>query len=408
MAIKKWRGGAAAVGQVTRITFSAYTIGVTYSVTINGKSVSYTALAATIGDVAAGLVAAWQSTTEPEFGEVTPSSSSGLLLTAISLGVPFTVTASATGGVTSTITTVTAPTGPNWFNNAQNWEGGSLPSAADDLVFEMSAVDVLYGLVDATNYASLTFDSTFTGAVGLPATNARGYREYRSRFLKLGDGSSAYAITAGLGSGRQATRLLVDVFGTDAAIQVYGSGNYGGDELPIVFKNMGSASTLDQFGGSIKLDADSSATLAAVRVTPSSNTQTRLVAGALVACGAMTVAGGDVELQGSATSLTASNRATVRTVLAATCPTVTVGDGARVLWGSSDGISTKANVQSQGTLDFGGSGDPKTVAACDLFSGGALLDPLGAVTFTNPIAIKGCKLSDTTLDLGRNRNVQVS
>lgn len=408
MAVKKWRGGAAAVGQVTRITFSAYTIGVVYTVTINGKSLSFEATVGTISHVADGLVLAWQSTTEPEFAEATPSNSSGLLLTATTLGVPFTVTASATGGVTATVTEVTAPTGPNHFDNAINWEGGSLPSAADDLVFEQGTYDVLYGLVSTSNFASLTFDSTFTGAVGLPIQNARGYREYRSRFLKLGDGSSAYVVTIGLGSGRQATRILLDAFGTDAAVQVYGSGNYGGDELPIVIKNAGSASTLDLFGGSVKLDADSSATFAAVRVTPGSNSQTRLVTGALVACGAVTVAGGDVELQGNSTSLTASNRAVVRTVLAALCPTVTVGDGARVNWGSSVGISTKANVQAQGTLDFSGSADPKTVAACDVFPGGALLDPIGVVTFTAAIAIKGCKIGDVTLDLGRNRNVQVS
>lgn len=408
MAVKKWRGGAAAVGQVTRITWSAYTSGVTYTVTINGKSISYTASASTIANVSDGLVAAWLATTEPEFGEATPTSSSGLLLTAITLGVPFTVTGSATGGVTITVTAVTAPTGPNWFDNAQNWDGGSLPSAGDDLVFEMSAVDVLYGLVNTDNYDSLTFDSTYTGAVGLPATNTRNYREYRSRFLKLGDGTSAYAVTVGLGSGRQATRLLLDIFDTDATVQIYGSGNFGGDELPIVLKNAGSASTLDMFGGSVKLDADTSATFAAVRVTPGPNSQTKLVSGPLVANGAVTVAGGDVELQGNSTSLVASNRANVRTVLAALCPTVTVGDGARVNWGSSEGISTKANVQNQGTLDFSGSADPKTVADCDVYPGGSLLDPLGVVTFTNPIAVKGCKIGDVTLDLGRNRNVQVS
>lgn len=408
MAVKKWRGGAAAVGQVTRITFSAYTSGQTYTVTINGKSISFVATAGTIANVVDGLIAAWQATTEPEFSEATASSSSGLLLTAITLGYPFIVTASATGGITATVASVTAATGPNFFNNAQNWEGGSLPVAGDELVFEQSNVDVLHELVNTANFAKLVFDSTFTGAVGLPATNARGYREYRSRFLKLGDGSSAYAVTIGLGSGRQATRLLLDVFGTDAAIQVYGSGNFGGDELPVVIKNAGNLSTLDQFAGSVKLDADSSATFAAIRVTPGSNSQCRLVTGPLVACGVVTAAGGEVELQGNSTSLTASNRALVRTVLAALCPTVTVGDGARVSWGSSEGISTKANVFSQGTLDFAGSADPKTVAACDLYASGALLDPNGVVTFTAAIAIKGCKLSDVTLDLGRNRNVQVS
>jgi hypothetical protein len=410
MATKYWRGGAAAVGQVTTITFSAYTSGQTYTCTINGKSISYLAVASTITDVVNGLLAAWQATTEPEFAEATPTNSSGLRLTAITLGVPFTVTASATGGITATVTATTAPSGPNFFTNAQNWVGGSLPSSGDHLVFENSTVDLLYSIEDtATNYGNITVDSSFTATIGLPAMNSANYAEYRPRFLKLGDGSSGYNLTIGMGNGRQSSRILIDANAGDVVATIYGTGFSSNAESPVVIKNNGSASTLDLYSGSVYLDADTSGTLSAVRVTPAQNAQAiKLTASATVACGAVVASGGEIEIRGGATSIVAGNNAIAKFVMAATCPTVTVKDGARILWNSTAGITTKMFIQGRGTIDFSGNGAAKTVAATDLYAGGTVRDPIGNVTYTGGIAIQGAKLSDCTIDVGTGRTLAVS
>lgn len=94
-----WRGDAPAVAQVSRITPGSVEIGDTFSVTINGKSVTVTATAATAASVVALLVSAIAASNLPEFREVVASADSGtLLLTAATAGRPFIATASAGNG----------------------------------------------------------------------------------------------------------------------------------------------------------------------------------------------------------------------------------------------------------------------------------------------------------------------
>ena len=411
MALKKWRGGAAAIAQVTRITFSAYTSGQTYTCTINGKSISYTAGASTLADVAAGLVAAWLASTYPEFVEVTPSSSSGLLLTGVYAGEPFEVSATATGGITSTVASVTACTGPNWFTDPVNWEGGVAPAATDDLLFADSTFSCLYGIVDVVNnYGDITIDSTYAGAaIGLPINHTRGYREYRPRFLKLGDGSSAFAVTIGLGTGRQPSRVLIDANGADVALAIYGSVNTSGDDEPIMLHNPGALSEVDVYSGTLRVDADTSGELAELRITPGSQSQNsiKVVVTERVDAGVIVQSGGTLEVRGDSTSYNGSAQAIVDFVLASTCPTITVATGAEARWRSSAGITTKLNVYSEGKITFAGSGAAKTVTAADIYNRGSIDDPLGIVTWTAGIALKGCSLSECTINLGRNRTINV-
>jgi trimeric autotransporter adhesin len=101
MAIKIWRGDAPAVAQVVRITPANVLIGDTFSVTINGKSVTVTATASTAANVVDKLVAAIGATEIAEFSElIATNEANTLLLTAAEPGVPFTVTASAVNGST--------------------------------------------------------------------------------------------------------------------------------------------------------------------------------------------------------------------------------------------------------------------------------------------------------------------
>lgn len=406
MAIKVWRGAALDVAQVTTITFSSYVSTYVYTVTINGKDVSYIATAATIGDIVDGLIAAIQASPEPEFGEITATSDSGLILTSVNLGQPFTVSASATIG-SATVTETVAATGKNFFDNADNWEGGVAPVAADDLVFKNNDVSVLYGLEDTTNYTSITFDSTYTGQVGLPAESSASYREYRPRFLKLGDGTSAFAITIGQGNGGQSSRIFID--GNDASldVSVYATGNSTDEAYPLVIKNFDIVSEMNVFGGSIQLDADTSASLAKLNITPHDQRQVDVQALENVACGVVIQSGGSLAVRGGADSIDASDGAQAYFSGSATCPTIRVATGARVIWASSAGITTDVFVYNGGTIDFSQNADPKTVADAAIYQDGTWLDPLGVVTLGDGLEIAGAKLSDVQVDIGRDKKIAV-
>lgn len=410
MAVIKWKGGAQAVAQVTTITFSAYTSGQTYTVVINGKSVSYTAGASTAADVVSGLQAAIAASGGAEFSTMTASGTTTLILTGNNPGEPTTITASATGGITATVTATTAATGPNHFNNASNWVGGALPSAGDDLVFEDSTYGVLYALEDTTNYGDITIDSTFTGEIGLPVQNATGYREYRPRFLKLGDGTSSYALTVGLGTGRQPPRVFIDANAADVTAKIYNSGQGISDEMPVIIRNTGGASTLDVYSGKVHIDADSSGSLTTLRITPADGgtNNVYVLIDETVAAGAIIQTGGTLEVRGSASSIDASNNAQARFVLAAACPVIVVANGATVYWESTAGITTSISVHARGSVDFARNVSAKTVAAAALYASGSITDPLGIVTWTTGVDLLGCSIQDVTLDLGRSRTITPS
>ena len=409
MAIKTWRGGAAAVTQITTITYSAYTSGETYTLTINSKDVTFLATVSTIANVIAGLVAAIAASAEPEFAEFSAVSNSGLVLTGNTAGNPFVITSTATDSITATVTATQASTGPNFFNNADNWEGGSVPSAADDLVFSGSSVSLEHALVDATIYGNITIDSTYSGNIGLPADNVGGYREYRPRFLKLGDGSSAFSVIIGQGTGRQSNLIQIDGNNATVNAAIYNTGNSTTSDFPVVIKNTDNSSVCDVFGGSVKFDADTSGALSQLRVTPGQGANgVQVEASTTVACGTVTAAGGSLAIRGSATLLKASDGAQVTLSNAATCPTVNVSSGATVFWSSTAGITTKAFVFHQGTLDFSLSASTKAVQACDLFYGGIVRDPIGIVTYTTSIVLQGAKLSEVQLDVGRGRTIGIS
>lgn len=409
MANAYWIGRAKAVAQVTTITFSAYTSGTTYTLTVNGKSVTFTATTSVEQDILTGLQAAWTNATEAEFSEATAlgTAGTGLVLTGVTAGQTFTVTASVTSG-TPTVTATTAATGPNHWSNAENWQGGSSPSASDDIILRDSAVSILYGLVDATNYTSVTVEASYTGEIGLPATNAAGYPEYRQRELKLGNGASAIALTIGLGEGNFSPFINYDCNGAECNATIYGSGNSTSSERPVTIRNTGASSDIAVHGGQCYFTAASSGTIATLRVLPYDNANVDVWVDSVTSAGVITASGGILTVEGASTSIEASENAVVTFLGTATCPTVNVSSGAQVNWNSSAGITTRLRSYPGGTVSFAGHGSAKTVAAANLYSGGSILDPLGIITWTADIVLEGCKIEDVNLDLGRGRTVGVS
>lgn len=112
MTLKIWRGDAPAVAQQTRITPSSVEIGDVFTLTINGKSISVTATAATVSNVCSLLAAAIAASTIAEFREFTVTNAgSSLLLTASTAGVPFIVTGGTGNGSSPGLTVATTTEG---------------------------------------------------------------------------------------------------------------------------------------------------------------------------------------------------------------------------------------------------------------------------------------------------------
>ena len=159
MAIKYYKGTATAVAQVDTFTpGGTIEVGDIFTLTRTGEdgstaAVSFTATATTVANVAAGLMAAWNASTNALHTPVTASGGvTAVVLTADTAGVPFIVAATTTNGGaadTQTLTraATTANSGPSDYNTAANWSDSAVPANGDTIIFDgrMSAA-ISYGL----------------------------------------------------------------------------------------------------------------------------------------------------------------------------------------------------------------------------------------------------------------------
>lgn len=180
MATNRWVGGAAAFSQNTYITPASVATGNVYQLTMNGKSVQYVAIGGdTVALVIAGLVvAATASTAPPEFTEVTwTSQTTYLLATALTPGVPFTVTATAFGG-TATITVQNGLATPVASGLSASGSGGTLTNATT-YFYRVSALNAFGESLASTEVSQATPGGPNTCTVTIPWAAISGATSYR-------------------------------------------------------------------------------------------------------------------------------------------------------------------------------------------------------------------------------------
>lgn len=417
MATVQFTGRAAAVAQVTKIVFSSIVATNTYSVTVNGKTISAVATGTSLATLLDALIASWGASAEPEHRALVAAyhrdsggTIDGLMLTAAKAGVPWTVTAAATTGL-ATVTQDTNASGPNFFNVDANWSTGSMPSAGDTLELIDCSVSILYGLVVTTNFAALKIYASYTGQIGLPAWNTDGYAEFRTRFLTLGDGTVPIAVTIGEGVGNHAPSIRYNANDAATTLVIF-DGQSNSTNYPIEITDMKSTSTGVVYGGGVLIDDSTTGTLVSLKVMARSGSRTKPK---VKTTSRMTVTatevygqGAEVELNGSGTTLVVRDNAKAITRSAAAIGTVTASGRGVISWQSSGGIGTKLNVQTDGDVDFSEQVEAKTIAACDIARGGRIRDPYKVVTWTTGVALQdGARLADVTLDLGPGVTVSV-
>ena len=177
MAIKIWQGDAVAVAQSGTVDIGTGHASGVYVLTAtdeagNTVAVSDTSTSATNTVIAASLADAWNASGSPVAQRVTASVSGvRITLTADTAGVPFTIASSGSGGdaTIGSYTAVTANSGPNDYNTAENWADGSKPSADDDDVYltPENNEGILWGLNQSgTEIDSFHVEPGYSGTIG--------------------------------------------------------------------------------------------------------------------------------------------------------------------------------------------------------------------------------------------------
>lgn len=200
MATKRWLGNAAAVTDLWTLSLSGTVASQTYTMTVNNKNVTYVAGPSdTVSTIFAGLAAAWAASAIPEFQELTAAALpiggpfTSMTLTQNLAGRPSAISVSTSGAATFSIANTTPATGPNFFDNAQNWSGGVAPANSDTLVFDNGSVACCYNINSSLTGVTLNVNPGYSGTIGLPFINASGnvaYAEYRTTSLTLAGGTA--------------------------------------------------------------------------------------------------------------------------------------------------------------------------------------------------------------------------
>jgi hypothetical protein len=401
-ATKTWTGNAADVKQImTLVPGGTWAAGETATLTINGKSVVVTINANnTTANVATALKEAWAASSRldgtgstdatstaggQEYGEFTEAaagvSSSTVTLTAIKAGKPITLSVSETAAAgTLTLATTQTATGSKFWNNANNWDTGTVPANDDTVVFRGNNRSCLYGLPNESLEVTVITYPDYFGQIGLAAVNIDNpslpYQEYRQLNVRLDDSGTGTNIKHrfGLGGGTGGSPLVnIRHRGVKCTPVVYTTGSptiVGGKALNICCTD--NTSTINIISGSVDFGAQNGFSSAFVGVSQSGG-DSRGIDAIHTFSAQVAMSGGTMLIGGSGgiSQIIASGGALRIENQSGTIGTLTV-QGGTVDYATSNTVTT-TNLQS-GTLDLRANAGTVTFTTLD-FYGGNFLDP---------------------------------
>lgn len=437
MATRRWLGAAAAVKDVYTLALSGtWTAADVITLTINNVDFVLTiGTDVTNATVATSLKQAFNGETLTDttytfspnltngaqgigmFAELVATvSSTTVTFTARTAGIPITISAARTTASSGAIsfTHATTATGPNYWDNTDNWSGNTVPVDNDTVVFDSGAVDCLYGLSTGIQPAATTVTLGYAGKIGLPEINTSGgtaltYSEYRTKFLTFDDNSVTNTVTIGGGSGDGSSRLKFDFGAGQTALTVLNTGSTGGKGDPaVICKGTHASNAFNVQNGSAGFGyiAGDSTTIATLRVGTDANSSASVTSGADCTLTTIVLSGGSLAVNSNTTTTT--QYAGTLTQYAGAPATLRVYGG-KYVDRSTSTIGTELTVGSVGVYDRSGDNRSKTVTpVIQLFSGSQFLDPNASITYTAGFKTNGCRLADCKVDVGSGRTFTVA
>jgi hypothetical protein len=408
MARRFWIGTRQPSSQVETVTFTGLGgSNETVTFTAGTKSITYTKVSGeTTTTLATAIADAFVATSFPELRELTATSSGAVLtLTGPSDGSPVTLTITDSGGgspITWTRST-TAAKSPNHASDAANYDGGSLPSASDEIVYAAGTPDVKYGLTQFAATA-VTLTRLVNGPrIGLPNTNeSGGYLEYRPRRLQ----TTATASRIETSGADQPASVRLEFNGASAAtVTILGDTDPGVGGETVELWDLPNNSVVNVNGSGVRvLDEDS---VAATGITVNAQNSS-IAAASRATLAAAKLYNANANIRGEITGqllLEAGSRLEFHGSVNTSTGSVVVDNG-QLGWISasnvvnleigSDGIVTLAN----------GVGATAVTGSIKLYEDGQLLDPNSRLTVPYNIDLVRGALSET-IDIGTNRRITV-
>ena len=292
-----------------------------------------------------------------------------------------TVATTQVGGCTdgSVLAITTAATGPNNWQEANNWAGGQIPQTGDDVYLQDSADSILAGLdLRGMTLASLTRDDSYSGYIGRAANNENSYPEYRDRYLRCG----ITTITIN-GDG---SRTNLNVGTVQTTLTMLDSGTRLIADIPTtLFIGTHANNSIDVRKGDVGIAvyAGEVATVSTLRVgfTTSIESDSSVIIGSGSTITTISKSGGSLYNYASAATLANTGGTTYQRGGSVT--TLSIYNGA-VNWQTS-GTAGAVTVGSAGVFDLRADMRPHTVSSITLHNGAELYDDHATIPTTCPI-----------------------
>lgn len=403
-----WVGRQKTVAQVVTLTVTASAVSGTITVTVGGvKSITYTCTTTSTTTSATGLYALLAASTEPEFAEITWANPSAGVITGTGPadGRPITVTKADAGSSTSTLSTTTAAMSPNDVNDGKNWSTGSVPANGDNAIFEDSAISALWNLsaLNAITCKPIR-RASYTGQIGLPAVNDRGYVEYRARYFQYA-GTTLTIDTVRTDSPQQFRFQPTAAGASTITIRGDGAGVALGDE-PVELTGAASTTVVNVAGSGVRISPLTGQTSVVGTVRAVSST---VYLGGGVTATTLTFDGCNVGLDCNYDTMTINSQSTV-TADRAAGGSNTIIDSGTLVWKSTAAIGTPV-IGSGGVLDL--SQAPAPVSLPDdltINEGGTFNDPTGRAIAAGAynIVLNRTEITKVGIDIGTNRTINVA
>lgn len=445
MATLRWIGAAGNRPQVTTITVAnAWAAADTVTVTIGGQAIVLTlgttsaTSVTTVATAITNMINATSRTDDlesgdsrtaggqqiPQWREVEASSAAGVVTITTKekyTGVPFTIASTEVTAGTGTAVAATSqlPTSKWHFDNALNWDSGTVPVDDDVVIFRDSNVSVKYGAAEIE--ARVEVWQSFTGNIGLPVINIDDpqfpYYEYRSRYKLFDDGGLGTALTHKFGIGDGPGSPLINIAFDSTSLLVHSVVVYntgvptvqGGKALVMCVNNNSTATgTVTVLNGHVETGYKwfSSPAFGTLNVPGPANVSVGSHTAALSIVqtgGRLLIPDGTVMTN----NLTISINGGEMTCGVSSAATVscTVANG-RLTWNSAETIDSYIG-RTKGILDLEKDSRAVTISTCDLFEGAQVLDDNARGTYTAGIDANGCGNDDVVIRVGNNRRFTI-
>jgi len=392
MADIRYTGNAEVVAQVDKFTPADPNTDDIYYLTITGVDgqtavISFTVGATeTVAAVCAGLVAAWNASTDSMVSAITAADETTYItLTADTEGEAFSVASSVfdgEGGATPTIprVVVTANAGPKDWSSADNWSGGAVPGGAASQDVYIEGATLKYGL-DQSGIAN-ALDSLNTTRSQIGSNPAYGYAP---SYLKIKATAINIGRHDGPGTVSQLAPVNIDAGSTETTITVYDGGS--NSTLPAVrlLTNNAASKIIGHKGKTgVASGAGETTTVASIieGYINQVNTDAEVYIGSGVTVTTISKTGGKMTLKAAATTVT-NEGGTLQTEGSGAITTLNT-KGGTVISNSTGTIGTLNG--TGGLTDFTKSAAPRTVTSVKLEAGATLKRDPNVVTFTNEVA----------------------